>query len=215
MTASKLHAARDHDRRRGRPARRGGAGLDARPGVGPAPARARPQPRSAAGAGRPPPGLDRLAARARPRAEVARGDRRRPGRRWSTASPAGCGPRGRVGRTVVLRLRFDDFSRATRSHTLASRPPPHTHTILATARALLAAADAADRAPGAHARRHRRRQPRRRRRRPARAAVRPAQRQLPSTPPLDDVRDRFGSAAVTRAVLLGRDQGLSVPMLPD
>ena len=32
---------------------------------------------------------------------------------------------------------------------------------------------------------------------------------------LDDVRDRFGSAAVTRAVLLGRDQGLLVPMLPD
>jgi DNA polymerase-4 len=32
---------------------------------------------------------------------------------------------------------------------------------------------------------------------------------------LDDVRDRFGSASVTRAVLLGRDPGLSVPMLPD
>ena len=32
---------------------------------------------------------------------------------------------------------------------------------------------------------------------------------------LDDVRERFGSAAVTRAVLLGRDQGLTVPMLPD
>lgn len=32
---------------------------------------------------------------------------------------------------------------------------------------------------------------------------------------LDDVRDRFGSAAVTRAVLLGRDQGASVPLLPD
>ncbi|MEY2588916.1 MAG: polymerase, partial [Acidimicrobiaceae bacterium] len=32
---------------------------------------------------------------------------------------------------------------------------------------------------------------------------------------LDDVRDRFGSAAVTRAVQLGRDQGLSVPLLPD
>ena len=32
---------------------------------------------------------------------------------------------------------------------------------------------------------------------------------------LDDVRERFGSTAVTRAVLLGRDQGLSVPMLPD
>jgi DNA polymerase-4 len=32
---------------------------------------------------------------------------------------------------------------------------------------------------------------------------------------IDDVRDRFGSAAITRAVLLGRDQGLSVPLLPD
>jgi DNA polymerase-4 len=32
---------------------------------------------------------------------------------------------------------------------------------------------------------------------------------------LDNVRDRFGSSAVTRAVLLGRDQGLSVPLLPD
>ena len=32
---------------------------------------------------------------------------------------------------------------------------------------------------------------------------------------LDRVRDRFGSAAISRAVLLGRDQGLSVPLLPD
>ena len=32
---------------------------------------------------------------------------------------------------------------------------------------------------------------------------------------LDTVRERFGAAAVTRAVLLGRDQGLSMPMLPD
>jgi DNA polymerase-4 len=32
---------------------------------------------------------------------------------------------------------------------------------------------------------------------------------------LDGVRERFGSAAVTRAVLLGRDQALSVPLLPD
>jgi len=32
---------------------------------------------------------------------------------------------------------------------------------------------------------------------------------------VDGVRERFGSDAVTRAVLLGRDQGLSVPMLPD
>src|SRR5438309_994304 len=46
---------------------------------------------------------------------------------------------GRAGRTVVLRLRFGDFSRATRSHTL-SRPTAHTQTILVTARWLLAAA---------------------------------------------------------------------------
>jgi DNA polymerase IV len=32
---------------------------------------------------------------------------------------------------------------------------------------------------------------------------------------LDTVRSRFGSSAVTRAALLGRDQGLSMPMLPD
>jgi DNA polymerase IV len=32
---------------------------------------------------------------------------------------------------------------------------------------------------------------------------------------LDDVRDRFGSAAITRAVLLGRDQGITMPVLPD
>src|SRR6266498_3837174 len=43
---------------------------------------------------------------------------------------------GRVGRTVVLRLRFADFSRATRSHTLP-RPTAHTQTILAAARGLL------------------------------------------------------------------------------
>ena len=34
-------------------------------------------------------------------------------------------------------------------------------------------------------------------------------------PALDEIRDRYGSAAVTRAVLLGRDQGLSMPLLPD
>ncbi len=119
----------------------------------------------------------------------------------------------RVGRTVMLRLRFDDFSRATRSHTLP-QASSQTAAILATARALLAAAmptiesrgltlvgvsvgnldddDAVqlalplDRAAG--------------------SALDCA---------LDDVRDRFGSTAVTRAVLLGRDPMLSVPMLPD
>jgi DNA polymerase-4 len=42
----------------------------------------------------------------------------------------------RVGRTVVLRLRFGDYTRATRSHTLA-HPTAHTWPILQTARALL------------------------------------------------------------------------------
>ena len=32
---------------------------------------------------------------------------------------------------------------------------------------------------------------------------------------LDSVRDRFGSAAITRATLLGRDEGPAVPLLPD
>ena len=32
---------------------------------------------------------------------------------------------------------------------------------------------------------------------------------------LDDVRDRFGSAAITRAVLLGRNPGVVMPLLPD
>jgi DNA polymerase-4 len=45
----------------------------------------------------------------------------------------------RVGRTVVLRLRFADFSRATRSHTL-SRSTARTDVVLEAARSLLAAA---------------------------------------------------------------------------
>jgi DNA polymerase IV len=32
---------------------------------------------------------------------------------------------------------------------------------------------------------------------------------------LDKVRDRFGSSAITRGVLLGRSEGLRVPLLPD
>src|SRR5438067_3014307 len=44
---------------------------------------------------------------------------------------------GRVGRTVVLRLRFDDFSRASRTHTLP-QATAHTRTILAAVRWLLA-----------------------------------------------------------------------------
>ena len=42
----------------------------------------------------------------------------------------------RVGRTVVLRLRYDDFRRATRSHTL-QEPTAQTQVVLATVRALV------------------------------------------------------------------------------
>jgi DNA polymerase-4 len=117
----------------------------------------------------------------------------------------------RVGRTVVLRLRFADYSRATRSHTLYA-PTASTRTVLRTARALLAAA-----APTIE-------------RRGltlvgvAVANLEDADRvqlalQLDPREALDaavdQVRDRFGSGALTRGVLLGRPEGLSMPLLPD
>jgi DNA polymerase IV len=119
---------------------------------------------------------------------------------------------GRAGRTVVLRLRFDDFSRATRSHTLPW-PTSHSHTIMVTARELLADAMPMIRRQGV-----------------TMVGVAVAnlddsgviQLTLPFErhngaldAALDRVRDRFGSDAVTRAVLLGRGQGLTVPLLPD
>jgi DNA polymerase-4 len=119
---------------------------------------------------------------------------------------------GRVGRTVVLRLRFDDFSRATRSHTLP-RATAQTQTILGAARGLLAAATPLIERDGLTL-----------------VGISVAnldddgavQLTLPFDrfggaldTALDDVRERFGAKAVTRAVLLGRDEGLTVPMLPD
>jgi DNA polymerase-4 len=120
---------------------------------------------------------------------------------------------GRVGRTVTLRLRFDDFSRATRSHTL-SRATAHTSTILGTVRDLLAAAWPLIQREGLTL---------------VGIAVgnldndTAVQLTLPFSrgsgsaldTTLDAIRDRFGSSAVTRAVLLGQDPGLSVPLLPD
>ncbi|ORV86773.1 DNA polymerase IV [Mycobacterium interjectum] len=121
---------------------------------------------------------------------------------------------GRTGRTVVLRLRFDDFSRATRSHTLpwaTSSTPP----ILAAARRLVASAapliaergltlvgfavSGIDRSGaqqlmlpfGTDA---------------GRVAVDEA---------IDRVRRRYGKSALTPAVLVGRDPGVEMPHLPD
>jgi DNA polymerase-4 len=117
----------------------------------------------------------------------------------------------RVCRTVMLRLRFADYSRATRSHTL-NEATAHTQTILVTARELLVGAlplierqgitllgislgnleddDAVQLAL-------------------------PLDRRRAIDATIDDVRDKFGSTAITRAVLLGREPGIEVPLLPD
>jgi DNA polymerase-4 len=119
----------------------------------------------------------------------------------------------RVGRTVVLRLRFADFTRATRSHTLC-QATAHTETILATARRLLAASTPMIECQGLTL---------------VGVAVSnlsddsAVQLALPFDrhsgdaldAAIDEVRNRFGSAAITRAVLLGRDQGITMPLLPD
>jgi DNA polymerase-4 len=117
----------------------------------------------------------------------------------------------RVCRTVVLRLRFGDYTRATRSYTMGEATC-HTHTILTTALGLLelsmgtierrgltlvgvALTNLSDQ-----------------------GAVQLAlpfdrSRELDAT--LDTIRDRFGSTAITRAILVGRDPGAWVPLLPD
>jgi len=119
----------------------------------------------------------------------------------------------RVARTVTLRLRFDDLTRATRSHTLheattdtvrlleAGRVLLHdalpiieergitligiTFSNLSNDDAVQLALPFAKGAPAA----------------------------MDTT--LDNLRDRFGSKSVTRGVLLGRRDGLQVPLLPD
>jgi DNA polymerase-4 len=118
---------------------------------------------------------------------------------------------GRACRTVVLRLRFDDFTRATRSQTMG-RATTQTEPILATARALLAEAMPMIERRGitlvglslASLEDHR-----------AIQLALPFDRRTALDLALDDVRDRFGSEAITRAVLLGHDQGVVMPLLPD
>ncbi|MGN6608705.1 MAG: DNA polymerase IV [Jatrophihabitans sp.] len=117
----------------------------------------------------------------------------------------------RRGRTVTLRLRFDDFSRATRSHTLAAATS-ETALVLGAARQLLRDARPLVRERGVTL-----------------IGVAVAnldsdseQLELPFgragsvlDDALDDVRERFGSASIGPAVLLGRDPSETVPMLPD
>lgn len=119
----------------------------------------------------------------------------------------------RVCRTVTLRLRFADFSRATRSRTLRE-PTAHTETILATARGLVTAARTMIETDGLTL---------------LGLALSnldddgAVQLTLPFDgiepgaldAALDEVRDRFGASSVTRAMLLGREEGPTVPLLPD
>ena len=120
---------------------------------------------------------------------------------------------GRAGRTVTLRLRFGDFSRATRSRTL-----PHvtdgTGEILAAAKNLLAAATPAIEGRGITL---------------IGVAVTNlagdgcgAQLELPLDRPLDaaldaaidEVRDRYGPDAIRRGASLAHDPGLSPWLRP-
>jgi len=119
----------------------------------------------------------------------------------------------RVARTATLRMRHLDWGRSTRSHTL-SEPTASTMTILTAFRELLfdarpliqrrgltllgiALTNLAD----AH----------------AIQLVLPLEYRQQSAldATLDRVRDRYGADSIKRAVLLGRDTGLEVPLLPD
>jgi DNA polymerase-4 len=118
----------------------------------------------------------------------------------------------RVCGTVVLRMRFDDFSRATRSLTLP-RATSQTHALLTAARALLASAvplvlargitlvgisltnlDDAD---------------------CIQLSFTDDWRPDALDAALDEVRERYGSRSITRGLLVGRDPGISMPLLPD
>jgi DNA polymerase IV len=119
----------------------------------------------------------------------------------------------RVCRTVVLRLRFGDFAKATRSHTVGAATD-RTTVLLSVARELLAIAqpEIADRGItliGVSLSQL--------------GGVDDLQPELPIDwdgraqldAVLDAVRDRFGATSVARAALLGRDPGWSTPVLPE
>lgn len=117
----------------------------------------------------------------------------------------------RVCRTVVLRMRFSDYTRATRSHTMPE-PTATTSTILAVASALLrmsaveierrgltligvALTNLCDE--------------------DAIQLTLPFDRARELDSALDSIRERFGSTAVVRGAMVGRDPGPWVPLLPD
>jgi DNA polymerase-4 len=118
----------------------------------------------------------------------------------------------RVGRTITVRVRFDDFGRAARSHTIANSTA-QTHEILEACRGLVRELESLIAERGLTL---------------LGISVSnlddddAVQLPLPFDrhghaldEALDDVRTKFGSASIGRAVLLGKDPGLTVPLLPD
>jgi DNA polymerase-4 len=118
----------------------------------------------------------------------------------------------RLCRTVVLRVRFDDFTRVTRSHTLPGATDETEH-LLAALRGLLHGAGPMIDSLGLTL-----------------IGVTLAglddvgalQLELPFgrdvtglDGAVDGIRERYGTAAIMRAVLLGRDPGIVMPVLPD
>ena len=125
----------------------------------------------------------------------------------------------RVGRTVTMRFRYDDFARATRARTL-SHPTAGTGPIgdvaLAVLRAELPVIDERGltllglSVGNLATTRHEPEQ-----------LLLPFGRKDPARPgggldgAVDALRERFGHRVLTRASLLGRTVGFEVPKLPD
>jgi DNA polymerase-4 len=119
---------------------------------------------------------------------------------------------GRMARTVVLRLRHDDYTRSTRSLTLP-RLTDQSATVLSAARALLESVRPEIEARGLTLVGV------------ALTNLEPCGREQLSFaddwrfPALDAaadrVRERFGNRAITRGVLVGRESRYEMPLLPD
>ncbi len=119
----------------------------------------------------------------------------------------------RVGRTITLRFRFDDFTRASRAHSLADATSS-TAVVLATARAVLDANWSLVEARGItllglsvgnlHDE-------------DAVQLTLPFERAAADALDtiVDSVRHRFGGSSLVRATSLRADPGWSMPMLPD
>jgi len=119
----------------------------------------------------------------------------------------------RVARTVILRLRFDDFSRATRSTTIA-QASAESRVLLAAARELMEAAQPTIAARGCTL---------------VGLSLTNLEdvdavqlafavdrvRTLALDEAVDEVRSKFGSGLLTRGVLVGRDSGIEMPLLPN